>query len=63
LGVLLEVELAALPGDGAKDGLARGSHAGVVVADDVGDAAQAALVPPLQPSVTFLKRIVFFRQS
>ena len=33
LGVLLEVELAALPGDGAKDGLARRGHAGVIVAD------------------------------
>ncbi len=33
LSVLLEVELAALPGDGAKDGLARRGHAGVIVAD------------------------------
>ena len=29
LGVLLEVELAALPGDGTKDGFAGGGHAGV----------------------------------
>jgi hypothetical protein len=48
LGVLLEVELAALPGDGAKDGLARGGHAGVIVADDEGDAAQAALDQALE---------------
>ena len=43
LGVLLEVELAALPGDGSKDGLARSGHAGVIVADDERDPAQAAL--------------------
>ena len=48
LGVLLEVELAALLGDGAKDGLTRGGHAGMIVADDVGDAAQAALQEALE---------------
>ena len=48
LGVLLEVELAALPGDGAKDGLARGRHAGMIVADDEGDAAQTALDEALE---------------
>ena len=47
-GVLLEVELAALPGDGPEDGLARGGHAGMVVADDVGDAAEAALEEALE---------------
>lgn len=48
LGVLLEVELAALPRDGAKDGFARGRHAGVIVTDDEGDAAQAALDEALE---------------
>ena len=43
LGVLLQMELAALPGDGPKDGLARGGHAGMVVADDELAAAEAAL--------------------
>ncbi len=43
LGVLLEVELAALPGHGSKDGLARRGQAGVIVADDERDPAQAAL--------------------
>lgn len=43
LGVLLEMELAALPRDGAKDGFARGRHAGVVVADDELATAEAAL--------------------
>ena len=50
LGVLLEMKLAALPRDGAKDGFARGGHAGVVVADDEGDAAQAALDEALEES-------------
>src|ERR1035437_10136766 len=36
------MELAALPRDGSKDGLARGTHAGVVVADDELDPAEAA---------------------
>jgi hypothetical protein len=48
LGVLLEVEWAALPRDGAKDGLARGRHAGVIIADDEGDAAEAALDEALE---------------
>jgi len=48
LGVLLEVELAALPRDGAKDGFARGRHAGVIVTDDEGDATQAALDEALE---------------
>lgn len=34
LSVLLEVELAALPGDGGEDGAASGGEAGVVVADE-----------------------------
>ena len=50
LGVLLEVELAALPGNGTKDGPPRGGHAGMIVADDVGDAAQAALDEALEES-------------
>ncbi len=48
LGILLEVELAALPGDGAKDGFAGGGQAGMIVADDVGDAAEAALNEALE---------------
>lgn len=48
LGVLLKMELTALPGDGAKDGLPGGSHAGMIVADDEGDAAQAALDQALE---------------
>ncbi len=48
LGVLLEVELAALPGHGTKDGLACGGHAAVVVADDELDAAQATLHQALE---------------
>ncbi len=43
LGVLLEVELAALPGDGPEDRFARSGHTRVVVADDEGDATEAAL--------------------
>jgi len=43
LGILLEMELAALPGHGAKDGLAGGGHAGVIVADDELEARQPAL--------------------
>ena len=42
LGVLLEMELAALPGHGGKDRRAGGFESGVIVAGDVGDAAQAA---------------------
>ena len=48
LGVLLEMKLAALPRDGAEDGFARGGHARVVIADDEGDAAQAALDEALE---------------
>ena len=48
LGVLLEVELAALPGHGGKDGFAGGAQAGVVVADDELDAVQAALLEALE---------------
>ena len=48
LGVLLEMELTALPWGGAKNGFAGGGHAGVVVADDEGDAAQAALDEALE---------------
>lgn len=42
LGVLLEMELAALPGDGGKDGLAGGSHARIVIAEDGAGAAETA---------------------
>ena len=48
LGVLLQVELAALPWDGAKDGFARGRHAGMVVTDDELGAAEAALDQALE---------------
>ncbi len=48
LSVLLEVELAALPGDGTKDGFAGGSHAGVIVADNERDAVEAALDEALE---------------
>ena len=44
LGVLLEVELAALPGQGGKDGAAGGAQAGVVVGDEELEAAEAALL-------------------
>ena len=42
--------MAALPRDGAKDGFARGRHAGVIIADDQGDAAQATLDEALEES-------------
>ena len=48
LGVLLKVELAALPRNGAKDGFARGGQARVVVTDDERDAAQATLDEALE---------------
>jgi hypothetical protein len=48
LGVLLEVELAALPGDGPEDRFARSGHTRVVVADDEGDATEAALDKALE---------------
>jgi len=48
LGVLLEVELAALPRDGGKDGGAGGLEADMIVADDELDAVQAALVEALK---------------
>ena len=48
LGVLLEMELTALPGDRAKDGFARGGQAGVVVADDELDVAEATLDEALE---------------
>ena len=44
MGILLEVELAALPRHGGKDGGARGAQAGVVVADDELDAVETALL-------------------
>ena len=43
LSVLLEMELAALPRDSAEDGFACSRHPLVVVADDEGNAAEAAL--------------------
>ena len=48
LGVLLEMELAALPRHGGEDGGARGAQAGVVIADDELDAVQAALLQALE---------------
>jgi len=48
LGVLLEMELAARPRDVANDSFAGGGHAGVIVADDEGDAAKAALDEALE---------------
>jgi hypothetical protein len=48
LGVLLEMELAALPRDRRKDGGAGGLEAAVVVADDELDAAEAALSEALK---------------
>jgi len=44
LGVLLEVELAALPWQGGKDGATGGAQAGVVVGDEKLEAAEAALL-------------------
>ena len=41
LGVLLEMELAALPWDGREDGVAGGGHAGVGIADDEAGAVEA----------------------
>ena len=48
LGILLEVELAALPRHGGKDGGARGAQAGVVVADDELEAVETALLQALE---------------
>lgn len=48
LGVLLEMELATLPGHGGKDRRAGGLETGVIVAGDVGNAAQAALQEALE---------------
>ena len=44
LGILLEMELAALPRHGRKDGGTSGAQAGVVVADDELDAVETALL-------------------
>jgi len=44
LGVLLEVELAALPGAGGEDGAAGGGEARMVIADEELEAAEAALL-------------------
>jgi len=44
LGVLLEMKLTALPGDRGEDGGAGGTQAGVVVADNMGDALKATLL-------------------
>src|SRR5450759_4269383 len=46
--MVLEVELAALPRHGGKDGGARGAQAGVVVADDELDAVETALLQALE---------------
>ena len=43
-GVLLEVELAALPGDGGEDGATGGGEARMVIADEELEAAEAALL-------------------
>ena len=48
LGVLLEVELAALPGDGWEDGAACGGEAGVVIGDDDLEALEAACLQALE---------------
>ena len=48
LGVLLEMELAALPGDGGEDGATGGGEAGMVVADEELEAAEAALLEALE---------------
>lgn len=48
LSVLLEMELAALPRDGTEDGFACSRHPWVVVADDEGNAAEAALNKALE---------------
>jgi hypothetical protein len=48
LGILLEVELAALPGDGREDGGAGGAQAGVVVADNELEAVEAARLQALE---------------
>ncbi len=42
LGILLKMELAALPGHGGKNGLACGGHAWMSIADDERGATQAA---------------------
>lgn len=42
LGVLLEMKLTALPGDGREDGGASGAQTGMIIADDVGDPLEAA---------------------
>ena len=44
LGVLREMELAALPGDGGEDGAPGGGEAGMVVAHEELEAAEAALL-------------------
>ena len=48
LGVLLEMELAALPRHGGEDGGACGGQAGVSVTDHELDAAEAAVLEPLE---------------
>ena len=42
LGILLEMELAALPGNGGEDGGAGGGETGMGIADDEGEAVKAA---------------------
>ena len=44
MGILLEMELAALPRHGGEDGGTSGAQAGVVVADDELDAVETALL-------------------
>ena len=48
LGILLQVELAALPRHGGKDGGAGGAQAGVVVADNELNAVETALLQALE---------------
>ena len=48
LGILLEVELAALPEHGGEDGAAGGGEAGMVVANEELEAAEAALLEALE---------------
>ena len=44
LGILLEVELAALPGNGGKDGGPGGGEAGMGITDDEGEAVKTAVL-------------------
>ena len=47
-GVLLEMELAALPGDAWEASAEGGAQAGVIVADEEGEAVEAAILEALE---------------